>query len=62
MGGISVTSSKSKMPHTLKLVSAISSYLFEEEFDEMQYLKESEIKSLKSICRKLLMRASKNTK
>jgi hypothetical protein len=58
--GITITNSKSKMPRALKLVSAITSYLFEEEYGECKYLKNSEIESIKKALR-ALSRASART-
>lgn len=58
--GITITNSKSKMPRALKLASALSSYLFEEEYGECKYLKNSEIESLKKALR-ALGRASART-
>ena len=45
--GIRITNAKSKMPRAMKLVSAIVSYLFEEEFGECKYMKDSEKAALK---------------
>ena len=47
MSGIKILSKGSKMPRALKLLSSISSYLFEEEFRECQYMKTSEIEALR---------------
>lgn len=40
--GIQVTNKQSKMPKGLKLASSILSYLFEEQYGECEYMKESE--------------------
>lgn len=45
--GIRITNNKSKMPRALKLMSAIVSYLFEEEHGECEYMKDSEKAALK---------------
>lgn len=45
--GIRVTNNKSKMPRTLKLVSNIVSYLFEEEYGECKLMKANEIEALR---------------
>ena len=58
--GIRVTNSKSKMPRALKLASAIASYLFEEEYQEMQYMRPSEIEVVRKAS-KALIRASNRT-
>ena len=58
--GIRVTNSKSKMPRALKLASAIASYLFEEEYQEMQYMRPSEIEAVRKAS-KALIRASNRT-
>lgn len=47
MSGIKISSKGSKMPRALKLLSSISSYLFEEEFRECQYFKQSELEALR---------------
>ena len=43
--------SGSKIPRALKLLSQISSYLFEEEFCECQYFKQSEIEVLRKVAK-----------
>lgn len=58
--GISITNNKSKMPRALKLASAISSYLFEEEYEECKYMKDSEKEALRK-AGKALIRASNRT-
>lgn len=58
--GIKVTNDKSKMPRALKLVSAITSYLFEEEYGECRYLRDSEIETIRKASR-ALTRASNRT-
>ena len=58
--GIRITNPKSKMPKTLKLVSHISTFLFEEEYGELKYMKASEIEAVKKANR-ALQRASART-
>lgn len=58
--GITITNNKSKMPRALKLASAISSYLFEEEYEECKYMKDSEKEALRKAS-KALVRASNRT-
>ena len=58
--GIRITNPKSKMPNTLKLVSYISTFLFEEECGELKYMKESEVEALRKASR-VLQRASART-
>lgn len=60
--GITITNNKSKMPRALKLASAISSYLFEEECRECKYLKSSEIESIKKALRTLCRASARTTK
>lgn len=57
---IKITNSKSKMPEALKLVSHISTFLFEEEYGELEYMKASEIEAVKKASR-ALQRASART-
>lgn len=59
MPGISYSNSKSKMPKSLRLASYISSFLFEEQFGECKYLKESTIKNLRTVRNSLLRAANK---
>ena len=47
--GIRITDKKSKMPNALKLVSHISTFLFEEEYGELKYMKASEIEAVKKV-------------
>lgn len=49
--GIRITNPKSKMPNALKLVSHISTFLFEEEYGELKYMKASEIEAVKKASR-----------
>ena len=58
--GIRITDKKSKMPNALKLVSHISTFLFEEEYGELKYMKASEIEAVKKVSR-ALQRASART-
>jgi hypothetical protein len=58
--GIRITDKKSKMPNALKLVSHISTFLFEEEYGELKYMKASEIEAVKKASR-ALQRASART-
>ena len=44
---IKITSPKSKIPTGIKVANTISSYLFEQEFGELKYFKESEKEALK---------------
>lgn len=57
---IRITNPKSKMPRGLRLVSQMSSYLFEEEYGECKYMKPSEIEALKKAMR-AIGRASNRT-
>lgn len=59
MPGISYTNSKSKMPKALRLASYISSFLFEEQYGECKYLKDTTLKNLRTACRSLLKAANK---
>ena len=47
MGAIKLTCPKCKMPKALKLMSQISSFLFEEEFGECELMKSSEVEALR---------------
>ena len=58
--GIRITNPKSKMPKALKLISHISTFLFEEEYGELKYMKASEIEAVKNASR-ALHRASART-
>lgn len=62
MGAIKVTSKNSKMPKALKLMSEISSYLFEEEFGECKLLKASEIESLRKASKALVRAYNRSEK
>lgn len=57
---IQVTNPNSKMPKALKLISKISTYLFEEQYGECQYLKDSEKEAINKAIR-ALSRASYRT-
>lgn len=48
------------MPRALKLASAITSYLFEEEYEECKYMRDSEKEALRKAS-KALIRASNRT-
>ena len=58
--GIRITNPKSKMPNALKLVSHISTFLFEAECGELKYMKESEVEALRKASR-VLQRAPART-
>jgi len=58
--GIKISNPKSKMPRALKLASAITSYLFEEEYMECKYMRDSEKEALRKAS-KALIRASNRT-
>lgn len=58
--GIKIVDKKSKMPNALKLVSHISTFLFEEKYGELEYMKTSEVEALKKASR-ALQRASMRT-
>ena len=57
---IHITDSKSKMPEALKLASKIISFLFEEQYRECKYMRESEVETLRKASR-VLQRASART-
>ena len=57
---IRVTNPKSKMPEGLKLMSKIGTYLFEQEYGECKYMRDSEIEALRKAS-KALSRASNRT-
>lgn len=59
---ITVSNPKSKMPRALKLASSILSYLFEEEYEECKYMRESEKESLRKASRALQRAAHRTTK
>ena len=52
-GAIRVACPKSKMPNALKLMSQISSFLFEEEFGECGLMKSSEVEALRKAVKAL---------
>ena len=58
---IHVTDSKSKMPKALKLASHIFSFLFEQQYGECKYMRESEIEALRKANR-AIGRASARSK
>lgn len=58
--GIKIIDKKSKMPNALKLVSHISTFLFEEKYRELEYMKASEVGALEK-ARSALQRASMRT-
>lgn len=53
MGGINYTVKGTTMPKTVRLISGISSYLFEEQYGECRNLKPTTIKNLRSIINSL---------
>lgn len=53
---------KSKMPRALKLLSNITSYLFEEEFGECKHMKTSEIEVLRKAAEALGNASSRTCK
>ena len=53
MGAIKLTCPKCKMPKALKLMSQISSFLFEEEFGECELMKSSEVEALRKALKAL---------
>lgn len=53
MIGITITNSNTRLPKTLELVGTISSFLFEQQYEEMEHWSETERKALKSICKRL---------
>lgn len=58
--GIRVTIPKTKTPEAMKLASHIASYLFEQQCQELKYMKASEIETLKKAGR-MLQRVSART-
>ena len=54
--GIRFTSKNAKYPRGIKIASEIASYLFEEQYGEIEYLPESENEILKKAC-KILQKA-----
>ena len=60
--GISITNPKSKMPEGLKLMSKICTYLFEQEYGECKYMKDSEIEALRKASRALSRASDRATK
>ena len=60
--GIQITVPKTKVPRAMKLASHITSYLFEEQYDECTYFKESEIKSLRAAAKALGRVANRTAK
>ena len=58
--GIKISNPTSKMPRALKLANAITSYLFEEEYEECRYMRDSEKEALRKAS-KALIRASNRT-
>lgn len=51
---VSISRKNTKMPEAIKLASKISSYLFEQEYEEMRYMKDSEKELLRKANRMLL--------
>lgn len=62
MNSIRITNPKSKMPRALKLASSITSYLFEEEYRECEYMKPSEIEALRKACNALGRASNRSAK
>ena len=60
--GIRITNPKSKMPNALKLVSHISTFLFEEEYGELKYMKASEVEAVRKAGRALQRASSRTSK
>lgn len=60
--GIRITNPKTKTPEALKLASNITTYLFEQEYEELRYMKASEIETLKKANRMLQRVASRTSK
>ena len=51
---ITISRKNTKMPEAVKLASKIASYLFEQEYGEMKYMKDSEKELLRKANRMLL--------
>lgn len=49
--GIRITSKNAKYPKGIKIASEIASYLFEEQYGEIEYMPESEKETLKKACK-----------
>lgn len=60
--GIKITNNKSKMPRALRLASSISSYLFEEQYRECDYMLKSEIEALKKASNALIRASNRSAK
>lgn len=60
--GIKITNNKSKMPRALKLASSITSYLFEEQYEECKYMRASEIEALRKASNALIRASNRTTK
>ena len=62
MGGIRFRTTGTLMPRAMKLGSAIASYIFEEQYREMELMSEKERDIVKQAAKVLLERASKTAK
>ena len=60
--GIRITNPKSKMPNALKIASHISSFLFEQQYGECKYMRESEIEVLRKANRAIGRAAARSKK
>lgn len=60
MGGINYTVKGTSMPKTVRLISNISSYLFEEQYGECKNLKPTTIKNLRAIINSLSRAVNKH--
>ena len=49
--GIRITNKNAKYPNGMKIASAIASYIFEEQYGEIEYMPESEKEILKEACK-----------
>lgn len=60
--GVNISNSKSKMPRALKLASALVSYLFEEEYRECKYMKDSEKTAIRKASNALIRASNRSVK
>lgn len=49
--GIRITNKNAKYPKGIKIASAMASYMFEEQYGEIEYMPESEKEILKKACK-----------
>lgn len=56
--GIRITNKNAKYPKGMKIASEIASYLFEEQYGEIEYMSESEKEILRKAC-KILQKSKK---